>query len=562
MTTRFWPLLFLTLWPLAGRCDVDYRLAVDVPSRSVRMQVRLESKPGTVNFVIPSWCPGFYSLKAYERKVFDFRARDESGAVLQVSKSGSQWSVDLPREGTLNISYRVQGDDPGLGFFGTSVRERTAFVNGPSAFMFVDGRKDEKCRLEIDTPSDWSVATAMRAESGAFVADGYDELIDHPIQMGAMARRKFAVSGIPFEVVVASINDRYPDLDLLAGSLKAISEPAIAMFGSAPFKSYTYLIHLGVGDFSGGLEHRASTTIATDFGDPLDLGTLAGHEFFHAWNIKQIRPVNLGPFDYTQKVRSKHLWWSEGVTDYYAHMHGFASGVLSEADLLRELGNQVDELQSSRTRRQVTLEEACSRTWESTGFGFGDLSYYTKGLVVGLLLDASIIGTTQGKESLDDVMRGLYAAHKLPKPGFQDEDLIRTLKEVGGPEIAKLYDRCVRSTQELDYSLLDNLGMELVAPGTMVDGTGFDVDRDNRVDAMLPTVAAQGLRIGDVVDVRSIQRLPNRQIVKVTRGGIPIELVLSEVPIPSDRYILRRKENVSESARRNYERWLIRSRAR
>lgn len=549
--------------------DLRYSLSVDVPSQSVRVNVELEAKAGANEFSIPAWCPGFYTIKNYQTKISDFRVRRESGAEITVTKSGDRtWRASLDRVETITVSYRVLGDDGGLGFFGTQVDGKHAFVNGPSAFVYPDQRTTEKCTLKITTPTGWEVATAMPvAPNGGFSAANYDELIDHPIQLGQMSRKSFTVANVPFEVVVASPTVRYPNMDLLAASLALTSRPAIQLFGSAPFKKYLYIIHLAVGDFAGGLEHRASNVIATQFENPLELGTLASHEYFHAWNVKQIRPKVLGPFDYAKQVRTRNLWFSEGVTDYYAHLHHYASGQMNENDLLNAIGYQIDELQMSRTRRTKTLEDACLSTWESGGFGFGDLSYYTKGLLCGLLLDAAILDATSGKSSLDDVMRLLYANHALPKPGFEEDDLRLAVNHIAGKDLTSLYNSIVRSTEEMPYERLRNIGLEVLPQNSIVEDFGFDVDRSATVCEVRPEISAMGLLEGD-----KIAELDGKPFVsqswrdnespvysaRIFRNGLPLSLNLRKVAVPSPMYRVRKIADPSERAKLLYSKWLDR----
>lgn len=424
-----------------------------------------EAEAGETTLRIPAWCPGFYVLRDYQTKIYDFAAND--GSSLSVFRPDSRgWRFRVREKGTVTVSYRVKGDDSGLGFFGVHVRPQGAFLNGPAAYMYVEGRLTEKAKLRVDLPPNWDIAVPLDQKNGEYLAEGYDELADSPIEVGAFERRKFEVSGIPFEAIYVSPNGRYPDLDKSVAELAAVCAPAIRMFGGAPFKRYIWFIHLAVGGFDGGLEHRASNVIATPMNMLNDLGTLTSHEFFHAWNVKQIRPKVLGPFSYAEKVRTGNLWFAEGVTDYYAHLTRRLADLSSEAELLEGLGSEIDSLQASRTRRTKTLEDICRQTWEDSGFGVGDLSYYTKGLVVGLLLDAAIIDATDGEKCLDDVMRLLYSRHRLPKPGYEEDGIRSAINEVAGVDLGGLYDRMVRSTAELPYENLRSIGLEVLSPSS------------------------------------------------------------------------------------------------
>lgn len=440
--------------------DIAYSVSPEPENQAIRVSITFDAKGDTTKLHIPAWCPGFYTLKAYEKDVFDFKATLSDGKPLTVQNPEARtWSLQGTK-GKVTVSYRVKGDDPGLGFFGVNVRKNSTFINGPAAFMYLDGRKTEKCLLDVKLPEGWKVATGMDSTGPTtFKSGDYDELIDHPLQLGEFKVQKFSVEGIPFEAVYASIDGKYPNLEESANELQALSEPAIRMFGGAPFKRYVYIIHLAIGDFGGGLEHRASCVIAMPNVNPFRLGTLAAHEFFHAWNVKQIRPKVLGPFDYTQKVRTANLWFAEGVTDYYAQLHTYEAGVYSDADLIQALNGQIAEYQRSRTRLSKTLEDVCRTTWEDSGFGAGDLSYYTAGLVAGFVFDAAIRDATDGKKSLDDVIRLLYQRHRLPKPGYDEDQLRTAINEVAMADLTPLYHRMLRSTDGFPFEPLNAIGL-------------------------------------------------------------------------------------------------------
>lgn len=435
----------------------------------MRVTVSVDDPKEIESYRIPAWCPGFYFILDYQTKIHDVKATDTNGGELPVQPDKDnprRWVVTDVDRVPYTFSYRVLGNDPGLGFFGTSVIAHTAFVNGPSAFMYVDGRLTEPTKLKINVPDGWKIATAAdpdpkeNGQPGFYKAGGYDEMVDHPIQMGLFETRKFEVAGIPFEAVFVSKDQRYLcDLDAETAQLKTIAAPAIKIFGGAQFKRYIFFLHLAVGNFNGGLEHRACNVIATYNSKHLDLDDLAAHEYFHAWNVKQIRPKILGPFDYTDKQRTGNLWFSEGVTDYYAQLTTYRSGLKDRDWLYRQLGNNVIELQHSRDRRKYSVSEASRIAWENGGFGAGDLSYYTKGLLAGWIFDSAIRDATNGQKSLDDVMRTMYQRYHLPNPGFEETGILATMNEIAGVDLTPLYMRVVNSTEELPYEEMRKIGL-------------------------------------------------------------------------------------------------------
>ncbi len=472
-------LLTLALLPAIAAADLHYTLAPEPQHKSVRVTIVVEKPNATETFRIPAWCPGFYFLLNYEKKISDFKAVDGAGKELAVEHGFDprQWTVKDPSKKPITISYRVLGDDPGLGFFGTSVIAHTAFVNGPSAFMYDPERLTEPVSLKVTLPDRWDIATSMDSAPGGYKASGYDELADHPIQMGHFERRKFEIKRVPFEVIFVSKDQQYrPNLTDETERLRRLSAPAIELFGGAPFKRYVYIFHLAVGDFNGGLEHRASNTQAINNTRPLGIDELATHEYFHAWNVKNIRPKVLGPFDYTRPNRTSNLWFAEGVTDYYAYLTAYRTGLHDANWLMRSISGQIRDLQRSKVRLQKTLAQSSSETWENGGFGIGDLSYYTKGLLVGWIFDAAIRGATNGQKSLDDVMRLMYARYRLPQVGYAEDGILNAINEVGGTDFTELYHRMVDSTDDLPYEQVRQMGLVLDPDLNAV----FDVSADTK----------------------------------------------------------------------------------
>jgi len=562
--------LFLLL-PGLAHAQLNYTITPEPSAQSIRVQLKLEAKGDSTEFRIPAWCPGYYVLQDYQKKISDVKVTDEKGHVLAIQNPDSRgWRVSAPAGTKLTLSYRVLGDEEGLGFFAVNVRPHTVFVNGPAAFMYPDGRLLEPVKLKFDLPENWDVATAMEpGEKGEWKADGYDELLDHPIQLGKFERRSFTAEGIPFEAIFVSENEQYrPNMDEEAKQLSQLSRPAIRMMDGAPFKKYFYLIHLSIGSFSGGLEHRSSTVLAVPNTSRLGLHELATHEFFHAWNVKQIRPKALGPFDYTKKVREKDLWFSEGVTDYYAHRHSYQSGLRSADEMVQMLGDQIAELQDGKTRKSKTLEQAGLEAWENGSMGTGDLSYYTKGSVAGLVFDAAIRSATGGEKSLDDVMRLLFERHRLPKPGFGENEILSTMNEVSGADLTQLYQTVVQSTDEIPYEVLKKLGLRLRVPGVKAMDLGYSLNQGT-VHAVDSEVAKQGLKKGD-----RLVRVGERNFgpgcfawvskvasypVEVFRDGKKLRLTLKPKAAKTESPVLEIDPFAEETAAKLREGWLRRT---
>lgn len=537
-------LLLFAMAPALAGAQVRYTLTPEPANKTVRVSISADTDSDQTTFRMPAWVPGFYVILHNEKKVSDATATNAAGEPLKVTRDEAEphrWTVQTPKHGRVTFNYRVLGDDPGLGFFAVNVRPTTAFVNGAAAFMYIEGRKEEPTTLVIRNPEGWETSTSMGANpDGTFHARDYDELIDHPIDLGHFVRRQFRQSGTLFEAVYVTQGDLYPaeDADYETARLSQLVKPAIAMFGGIPpFKKYVFHLHLQVGNFGGGLEHQASVTIATAQRKPhLGIDDLVTHEFFHAWNVKNIRPKVLGPFDYTKEVRTDNLWFAEGVTDYYAKLHAYRSG-LNGADtyLFPSLANEIRMYENGTTRKTKTLAEASRGAWEGGSQGTGDLSYYNKGQLVGWILDAMIRSRTGGQKSLDDVMRLMMSKYHLPSnPGYEENGILLAINEVTGQDFSELYKQMVYTTDDLPYDLLQNIGIRVVAPGQEYMGLGFSVDANGVVTDVDAELEDQGLRTGDKVislnglpfgpSVPAISRDGYRLSIRRGSGGMRLDL--------------------------------------
>lgn len=480
--------------------DIHYKVRVNPSAKNFSVTMQLSAANESEIVRIPAWCPGFYFLLDFEKALFDFKASNPSGEPLKVRRIDPRgYLVTNPAKTPITITYRIQGLDTGLGFFRNHVRSTNAFINGPAFFMFAEERLTEKCSVEFILPDRWDIATAMESNSkGIYSAEGYDELADHPVQLGVFVRRTFKVNDVPFEAIWVADPQVRCDVDKETEFLRKGSLPAVRMFGKIPFKKYLYIIHLEVGDFAGGLEHRASTVIAVPNSQSVNLDDLATHEYFHSWNVKQIRPKILGPFDYTKQQRTGNLWFSEGVTDYYAKLHAFQAGFWTESTLISKLENEISGVETSQMNLKITLEDVSKQAWENGGFGVGDISYYTKGLVVGLLMDAHLRGQSKGKQSLDDMLRTLYDQHALPKPGFEEDGLMQLFVSMEPKDSKSLYTQMVQAKATLPYKLLENIGLFLYQPGNTYVEPRYNLDEKNMITS-LNADSNPGLKVGDQI---------------------------------------------------------------
>lgn len=510
-------LRFLLVAFLFSRADASWSAPRGVAAYTVsvtpgihKLHVQLLADAGndrTLKVSIPVWTPGYYQILNFQNDLSNLHAFDAGNHELAVKRSDDH-SWDITRgEGTVRLEYDTAAEDAGFGFFRSHVDDNTAYVNGASALVYLVEGKQLPASLKLKLPQGWkSACPADPAGEDCYRARGYDELIDSPVQMGKFDRLDFTAKGIPFSAVL--VGDYKGDRKTLTDTLTRVSEAGLGIFPLQPFRRYMFLFHFAVGSFSGGLEHHNSTVLnvpaVSQNSHPY--AELVAHEFFHAWNVKRLHPEVLGPFDYTKKVRTGALWFAEGVTDYYACILPRIAGITSESGFLESMAGRISELQATPARLTVSAEEASRKAWEGGSMGFGGLSYYTKGALLGLLFDIRIRAESKNARSLDDVMRRLDEKFGSKGLGYDEDAILRTINEVAGADLTPLYDLLVRRPEEIPWNdILGEAGLRYERPTESTPFLGVEIgrgaDQAVRIATIVPGTAADsaGLRAKDEI---------------------------------------------------------------
>ena len=493
--------------------------------------------PDGQRFALPAWIPGSYLIRDFARHIIGIRATASGSPVPLRKLDKHTWQAPSLKPGEpLTVSIDVYAWD--LSVRGAHLDPTHAFFNGTSVFLQVVGQEDSPCLVELQPPPgatyrDWQVATAMplakgvpgsanRQGFGLYRCANYDELIDHPVEMGRFTRIAFKACGVPHEVVISGRHDA--DGQRLATDLQRICEWQIRFFGEpAPMQRYVFLA-TALGDGYGGLEHRASTALLCSRHD-LPYPGMAGlnegyrrflglcsHEYFHTWNIKRIKPKAFIPFDLTRENYTTLLWAFEGFTSYYDDLALLRSGVIDIADWLELVAKTISNIERTPGRHRQSLAESSFDAWskfyrpdENTPNAV--VSYYTKGALLALTLDLTLRSKSQGKTSLDDVMRALWQQHGLTGVGI-DETTIRTIAEkLAGIDLRRFFADYVDGTRELPLKKrLAEFGIRLDWTGETAKTPSLGVKTTpNGNEVKLATVfdgsAAQkaGLAAGDVL---------------------------------------------------------------
>jgi len=460
----------------AGPEPVVY--TIRVPSPEAQIATIEASLPtdgrSAVEVMMPIWSPGFYRIEDYAGQVRSLIAGGPHGGALEVERTrANRWRIATAGASRVVLSYELICGSRSVTT--NWVSPELGVLNGPATFITLADASERPHEVRLELPPEWpgaatGLAPAPDGEPYHYRADDYDTLVDAPIVAGDLSTHEFAVDGVPHYLVDLGAPDAW-DGARAARDLERIVEQTLPLWGTLPYERYVFLNVFRRG--GGGLEHANSTLLTanaerltTEPGYRRWLSFVA-HEYFHAFNVKRLRPVELGPFDYEAGPRTTSLWQAEGVTSYYAELLLARAGLNGTGDLLAALSATIRRLQSSPGRLLETLEGSSLNVWTNSmsGVGAGEstVSYYDKGMVVGFLLDARIRHATGGRKSLDDVMRLAYARYGGAR-GFTPDEFRATAEEVAGVDLRDWFRRALATTEELDYvEALDWYGL-LFAP--------------------------------------------------------------------------------------------------
>jgi predicted metalloprotease with PDZ domain len=442
----------------------------------VEMRLSAERLPDHEDLIMPVWTPGSYLVREFAKNVQDFAAKDQSGAALTWDKTTKDtWRVTTHGAHELVVTYRVYCKE--LSVRTSEVTDRHAFWNNATALMYPDGMLKSPSTVTVVPFEDWQIYTGLPAVDGqanTYRAPNFDILYDSPFIVAKCDVLTFTVLGVPHRIVIDGPGNYDPEI-LRAGYQKIVETEAAMMHG-LPYKDYTFFLVLRP-RAGGGLEHLNSNVTMTDrfaFGTPLGyirLFDTEAHEFFHAWNVKRIRPDALGPFDYTKENYTKLLWVAEGITEYYAGQFMLRSGLVTDEDYLKRMAKAIQELQNTPGRLQTSAEEASFDAWikyyRPDAYSENrDISYYDKGAIVGAMLDLEIRRATKGAKSLDDVMRYLFTEFAQKDRNYTPADFQQAAELAAGESLTGFFARYVHGRDEIAYNDF------FAAAGLQLDTTG------------------------------------------------------------------------------------------
>lgn len=541
------------------KSTVQYHISITNPQThyaSVSVTAKAGSD-GVLHFSMPVWTPGSYLVREFARNMENIKATcgGQPIAVQHVSKNS--WMVSNCKNQEVTFSYDLYAFE--LSVRTSFIDAAQAFLHNTSVFVMVEEYKNQPGTVAMQYPAEWKqCSSSMGMLDGKYQFADYDELGDSPIEIGNHELLSFEVRGIPHQVAMVGLNNADPAK--FTADLKKMCETMTNIVDAHPCNNYLFIVqHVEAG--GGGLEHKNSCTVMMPRWNYIDAGKyqsflgLCAHEYFHLWNVKRIRPVELGPFDYLHENHTRQLWVAEGITSYYDELALLRAGLVGKSEFLNTLETYINALENRPGSKVQTLAESSFDAWikeyrPNENSKNTSISYYSKGLVVAALLDAQLSTLTKGEKHLDDLMRLLYQRFYIEKKrGFTEAEFISAASEIARIGMQSFFDQYVYSLQVPDYKgIFGSTGLLVTLSTQTSRSTGLSTALENGrtvvksvtrnspawvcgINVNDELIAVNGARISNNTE-EIIRQIGNPGILTfiVNRAGIVSEITMNMVP--------------------------------
>lgn len=475
--------------------SVRYELRMTKPQNhyfEVTMILK-DIKEDQVEVKLPVWSPGSYLVREFSKNLNQVNATDEKGNKLEVSKiTKNKWSIDRKGAKEVIVQYEVYAFELSVR---TSFLDLThGFVSGSGVFMYNEATKNKKGELKIFPYSTFKkITTALKpagegvvSEAKSYVFDHYDNLVDCPVEIGNQEIFSFKAAGTNHTVGIYGQGNY--NIENLKKDMTKIVETATNVFGQNPNKDYTFIIH-NVVDGQGGLEHINSTTLSVnrwtyEGSEYIGFLSLVAHEYFHLWNVKRIRPIQLGPFNYDAENYTSLLWVMEGFTSYYDELLLLRAGYYDKNQYLSRLLSSINYVEGGVGTRVQPVAHASFDAWirayrPDENSSNTTMTYYSRGANIAALLDAMIIKEYKGKKCLDHFMQVIYAKYyeKLGR-GFTEEEFEKEVSEFLHKDMSDFFKKYIYGTEIPDFNgVFEQIGLGVDYVGTSAVSFGASLSQ-------------------------------------------------------------------------------------
>ncbi len=568
---------------------ISYVLSFPEPqTHYVEVEMVIEGvKSKSVNMAMPVWAPGSYMVRDFPRNVESIFAFSKSGSPLVITKTKkNSWNIQY-NEAVLKVKYKVYAYE--LTVRTSFIDDEHAFLNGSSIFMFIEGLETVPHQVKIVPFASWKVCSValpkIHNSDWEYSSENYDLLIDSPFEIGNHQVFNFDANGVKHEV--AFFGSSNANLDQLRNDMIKICNESTTVFGNLPCKYYLFIIH-NVSSGGGGLEHLNSCTVqANRFSYNIEksyLGTLStiAHEYFHLWNVKRMRPIALGPFNYNEENYTNMLYVSEGFTAYYDDLITRRAGLCTPAKYLETIAGNISYLANTPGNSIQSVADASFDAWikyyktneNSTNT---TVSYYTKGSLIALILDLKIREVTGNRKSLDSLMKAVYTKYYLKlNRGFTDDEFKKEANLIAGKDLNYIFDRYVYGTDSIPFNdFLSTVGLKIeqtnlneMSPSigatfTAVKNTVAIVTRNSPawfagLNVNDEVIAIDNYRVTDDI-AKMIQGKPLNKTIKllINRAGVLKEMDVMVMNLAKATFAISKIENSTPLQTQTYNSWII-----
>ncbi len=477
---------------------INYKLKMPNPqSHYFEVEMILEGfKEKQLEIKMPVWAPGSYLVREFSKNVNQVLAFDENKTAIKTIKTAKNtWQLQNASKGKkIIIKYEVYAFELSVR---TSFLDLThGFVSGSGVFMYVNSHQQLPGQLEIIPYYEFKViSTALPLSTISISSDGskvfdflnYDHLVDCPIEIGNQVEFQFMASGVKH--TVAMYGDGNFDIDKLKVDMPKVIEAETQVFGENPNKDYLFIVH-NVVDGQGGLEHMNSTTLSVNRwsysgADYLGFLNLVAHEYFHLWNVKRFRPIELGPFDYDKENYTSLLWVMEGFTSYYDELIMRRAGLMSQEEFISKIQNSINYVEGSVGSRVQSVAHASFDAWikayrPNENSSNTTMTYYSRGQIIAAVFDLMIVDKYKGKKCLDDFMRYVYVKYaKELKRGITDQEFKQELEKFLEMDLAIFYAKYIDGTEIIPYAeYFSKVGIDVIYSGSKKPSFGASVRQE------------------------------------------------------------------------------------
>lgn len=552
-------------------------------------------KADQIDLKMPVWTPGSYLIREFAKNVESFKAVGSTGNNLNFSKvDKNTWRINTSKNGVIKVSYRVYSFE--ISVRTSFVDESHAFLSPTGLFLYPAGKLQLPSTVTIIPHKGWTkISTGLEkvpSKVNTYFAADFDILYDSPIEVGNQDIFEFNAAGVVHEVAMYG-GGNY-DKEVLKRDMAKIVHEQTKVFGVNPNKRYVFIVH-NFNSGGGGLEHLNSTVLgasrnaySTEAG-LLRFLALVSHEYFHLWNVKRLRPIALGPFNYDAENYTTNLWIAEGFTAYYQDIFTKRAGLQTPEKYLAGLAASISALENEPGNKIQSASESSFDAWikqyrPNENSRNSTVSYYSKGSVLALIMDLEIIHSTNGKAGLDEVMKAMYDEYYVKqKRGYTDAEFKAMAEKIAGHSLNEIYDNYVNGLKTIDYNkYLNYAGYSIKNDAEQLNEAYLGIATALREGKMMISQVARGsgawnagLNVNDeIVSIDNYvikktssgsvemlkhiagQRVGDKVKVSVIRDGL--EKII-EVPLgrnPSAKYSISSIEVPSASQMNVRKRWL------